>query len=114
MAAVYRHEGRCWDYVAGSAIAAGESVDLGDGMIGIACTAIAAGATGSLYVKGVFEMTKATAANAGTIGDMVTVTAAADPVVDEDAGAGSHRIAKASAAGDTTAYVEINVAVARA
>ncbi len=112
--AVYRHEGKTIDYTPGSAVVAGQVIDLGDGMVGIALQPIAANTMGALAIEGVFEMTKATASNAATLGDMVTISAGATPTFDEDAGAGSHRIVKGTAADVTTAWIKINVAVARA
>lgn len=108
--AIYRHEGRHIDYTPGSAVVAGEVVDLTSGMVGIALQPIAANATGSLAIEGVFEMTKDTASNASVLGDMVTIAAGATPTFDEDAAAGCHRVVKAAAANVATAWIKINVA----
>lgn len=108
--AIYRHEGKYIDYTPGSAVTAGQVVDLGNGMVGIAIQPIAANATGALAIEGVFEITKDTASNASALGDMVTIAAGASPTFDENAAAGCHRVVKAAAANVTTAWVKINVA----
>lgn len=57
--AIYRAEGDDLDYTPGSALTAGDVVDLGD-MVGIVIRDIAANELGALRIKGVFDVLKKT------------------------------------------------------
>lgn len=90
----------------GSAIAAGDPVDLG-GMVGIALGDIADGATGNLAICEVWEMTK-TAAVAITQGEDVYLAAAGTiGTTGTDTPAG--KAFAAAAGGDATVQVLLNV-----
>lgn len=102
--------GKVIDYTAGSAVTAGAVVAIGQ-ILGVALENIAAGATGSVQVEGVFEVPKVTTA----------VIAQGDPVLwDASAGKfdakgatpatgdilGSAVAFKAGANGETTAWIK--------
>lgn len=109
--ATYRHEGRKVDHTPGSAVTAGDVIDLGSGLVGIADRDIAASDLGAVAIEGVFDLTKE--AGGG-------VTFAVGAVVDWDdtnntsvaATTGDFAAGKAVAAaadGDSTVRVKINI-----
>lgn len=56
--ATFLHDGAEIDYTPGSAVAAGDVIELGAALVGVAKKAIAANAKGSLSLEGVFEFPK--------------------------------------------------------
>ena len=57
------------EYTPGSAVAVGDVVVLGDGLIGVATQAIAANAKGALAVEGTFDFPK----TSGSAGEAITI-----------------------------------------
>ena len=107
MTAKFRHEGKSIDFTRGTLIVEGESVDLGFEMVGIALQDRAANEPGSLRIDGVFEIEKTTAANVIALGAPLTITVGVNTEV--TAVVGPHRAAMASANGDATVWVSINL-----
>ena len=114
MEAAYRHEGRAVDYTpSGAAVAAGQVIDLGSGLVGIARLDIADGQLGALAVEGVFDVIKAagsgvTFARGATVGwDDVNNTAVASGDVNKTFDLGKAVVAAADA--DSKVRVKINI-----
>ena len=114
MTAEYRHEGKSIDWRSASALAVGDAVDLGLEWVGIVVQAIPVDVTveGALRVEGVFNMTKTTAADVIAVGDPLTITPGGSATV--TAVAGPHRAVAASANGDLTVWVKINMGMPEA
>ena len=114
MTAQYRHDGNAIDWRSGTALAAGDAVDVLFEMVGIVVQAMPADATveGALRVDGVFEMTKTTAADVMAVGDPVTITPGGSATV--TAVVGPHRVVQASAANALTVWVKINTGMPEA
>jgi len=96
------------DFTAVAAIVVGEVVPIGTGMVGIALTDIAIGASGALITEGCFNMT-AKAGEAFAIGDLLywdDTTNSLTKTTTSNTRAGIAINAKLSA--DTLAFVRIN------
>lgn len=57
--ATFYKDGDMADYTPDADVAAGDIVDLGNGLVGVAHTAIAADELGSVYIEGIFAVRKA-------------------------------------------------------
>ncbi len=97
------------EYTAGSAVVAGQLVQLADGRAAVVKTALAAGEKGSAYTEGIFEVD---AASGLTLSDGVKVdvdvseqTAVATTTGDGHLG----RLLGAKSSGETTLRVDLNV-----
>jgi predicted RecA/RadA family phage recombinase len=103
------HDGDAIDYTPSSAVAVGQVVVQGD-LIGIARSAIAANALGSLAVKGVFDVPKATGAGSGIAVGTTVYWDATNSVA--TATAGSNKVlgktVLAAADGDATVRVRLH------
>lgn len=93
-------------YTASADIAAGDLVNLGAGLVGVAVADIANGATGAVEVRGRFTVPKASAA-AMTVGKLLKLGTAGNTVALATAGSSvtamiSARVAKASTTASTT------------
>ena len=109
--ATFVQEGNAVDYTPSSAVAAGAVVVQGD-LVGVARTAIAANALGSLAVAGVFDFPKATGQGSG-IAAGAKVYWKADPgaaQAADEAGANKliGKVVKAAADGDATVRVRLS------
>lgn len=117
----FNSEGESVDYTPGSAVAAGEIVSL-KGLVGIATTAIAASAKGSLAIRGIFAVPKKDEAFAaglpvwfdangdpkvGTAGTGAATQIGGDAQAAADVLLGTCVVAAAAA--DEFVYVDINV-----
>lgn len=102
--AYYVQEGRTYDYTPGSAVAEGDIVILGERIIGIAQSDIAANTKGALAVKGVFRFTTADTFVQGEAAFMTAAGVITDDATDYYAGT----VTKAVTSG-TEVEVDINV-----
>jgi len=108
MTAHYRSEGDTIDWINDTAadVTAGEIIDLGDDMVGMATSDVADGALGSLRVSGEFEITKETLADTFAVMGGVGFVFANNTA--DNAATANHRATKASTATDPTVWVLIN------
>lgn len=109
--AVFVANGNAIDYAPSIAVNAGDVVVQGD-LVGVACSAIAAGALGSLTVAGVFDFPKATGASTAiSVGSKVYWDATNHVVTTSD-GAGTNKLigktVRDAADSDTTARVRLS------
>ena len=101
----YVQKGDVLDYTPASAVAAGDVVVIGT-LVGVAPRPIAANATGSLAVEGVFALPCATGAT-GAQGSAINWYATSG-VAHASTGIAAGYLAKARAAADTTVHVILN------
>lgn len=104
--AVYIHDGATLDYTAGADVTAGDVINIGSGLVGVAPRDIANGETGALQVRGVVRVTKATDASLSfSAGDQVDWDDSAKTAVDDG---GAFRLGVAAYdAGNTDASVAV-------
>jgi len=113
MAVNYISDGDVLNYTPAAAVTSGALIPLNVGLAGVALTDIGAGATGALAVEGVFNLTKAAAADVVAVGDIIHESTATPGTVrvagNADASANVIGTAvAASAAGATTVQVLLN------
>ena len=101
----YIQKGDLLDYTPASAVAAGDVIVIGS-LVGVAPRPIAANATGSLAVEGVFALPCATGAT-GAQGSAISWYATSG-IAHASTGTAAGYLAKARAAGDTTVHVILN------
>jgi predicted RecA/RadA family phage recombinase len=111
MKATFVHDGGSIDHTPGTAVAAGDVVVQGE-LVGVARTAIAASALGSLAVAGIFDFAKATGVGTAiTAGANVYWDVAAQQAT-TNAAAGVNKLigkaVKAAADADATVRVRLN------
>lgn len=107
MATNYVADGATVDYVAGSAIASGDLVVIGE-LVGVANDAIANGATGVVHVQGVFSVPKE-AGLAVTQGDILYCDATGGELDKTNTGTQAGKAYADAAGGDSTVKVILNV-----
>lgn len=100
-----RGDGSTILYTATAALAAGDLVDLGEGMWGVVVEqSVANGSTTEVDIYGLFEVTKTTAANTWDAGDQLAITNGTVAA----AATGLSRAYKATTNGETTAWILLN------
>lgn len=107
--AVFYNEGNTVDHTPGSALLAGDVVELNsdNAFLGVAMNDIAANALGALRIWGIFNIVKKTSTDTWTAGDILKWdgTAILEGLATN---VGGHVAAADSANGDTKALVKIN------
>lgn len=109
--ASFVHEGNSVEYVAPSAVAAGDVVVQGE-LVGVAKYDIAAGALGNLSIAGVFDFPKATGASTAITAGANVYWDAAEAVAKSDSESGANKLigktVRAAADADATVRVRLN------
>lgn len=109
--AQFVHNGQMIDYVAPSAVAAGQVVVQGE-LVGVARLDIASGATGALAVEGTYDFPKATGAATAITAGANVYWDAAEGVAKTDSESGANKLigktTRAAADADTTVRVRLN------
>lgn len=108
--ATFVHDGNAIDYTPSAAVAAGDVVVQGE-LIGIAKTAIAAGALGALGVCGVFDLPKATGVGTAITAGALIYWDVADAQATTDADTGTNKLLgkTIAAAADADATVRVRL-----
>jgi predicted RecA/RadA family phage recombinase len=104
--ATYVFEGHSIPYTPGSAVAAGEVIVLGAGLIGIAMQDIAASVLGALATEGCYDVAKE-ASLVVSVGDDIYWDAAANEADKTATNVFMGKAIRASAAADTTVRVKL-------
>lgn len=110
-AAMFVHDGNAIDHTPGADVAAGAVVVQGE-LIGIAKTAIAAGALGALALSGVFDLPKATGVGTAITAGALIYWDVADAQATTDADTGTNKLLgkTIAAAADADATVRVRLA----
>ena len=112
MANVFRvGEGKTFDHTPTNIRSAGqiEELDSTDNFVGVYTENVAANELTAVGVEGVYRFTKATASDTWAVGAAIEITVIALDATVAASATGAHRAAQATANGDTTAEVKINV-----
>ncbi len=108
MSAIFKHEGKCIDYVPTANVTAGDVVVQTD-LVGVAKLDIQAGTLGSLAVEGVFDFPKATGSGTTIAAGTKAYWDAAAKVATHDDASGANKLLGKTVASVGEADVTVRV-----